>query len=306
MMENLLEIQNLKKIYRIKKGFFSKRDFYALRGVTLYLKKGEILGIVGESGSGKTTLAKVILRLEKPEGGTVTFRGEDIFSRGRDYTRHVSVVFQDPRASLNPRMTVREILEEPLLVHGIGDRERRVKRVLETVQLGAEFLERKPEDLSGGQRQRVAIARALILEPEVIVADEPTASLDVSVQSEILDLFLKLKKQGISIIFITHDIRVVEKISDRIAVFYGGMIMEMGDKEGVLGKPFHPYTRFLLGNVPVKHPSERREEDFVEASQEIPKRGCPFHPRCPEVFEECRREVRRAEINGRIVTCNLY
>ncbi len=306
MMENLLEIRDLQKIYRIKKGFFSKRDFYALRGVTLDLKKGEILGIVGESGSGKTTLAKVVLRLERPEGGMVTFKGRNIFSQGKDYTRHVSVVFQDPRASLNPRMTVREILEEPLLVHGIGDRERRVKSVLETVQLGPEFLERKPEDLSGGQRQRVAIARALILEPEIIVSDEPTASLDVSVQSEILGLFLNLKKQGFSIIFITHDIRVVEKISDRIAVFYGGMIMEMGDKEGVLSNPLHPYTRFLLGNVPVRHPSERREEDFVETSHEIPQRGCPFNPRCPEVLEECQREVRRAEINGRIVTCNLY
>ncbi len=306
MMENLLEVQDLQKVYRIKKGFFSRKNFYALRGVTLQLKKGEILGIVGESGSGKTTLAKVVLRLERPDGGMVTFRGRNIFAQGKGYTRHVSVVFQDPRASLNPRMTVREILEEPLLVHGIDERERRVKEALETVQLGDDFLERKPEDLSGGQRQRVAIARALILEPEVIVADEPTASLDVSVQSEILDLFLELKKQGISIIFITHDIRVVERISDRIAVFYGGMIMEMGEKEGVLGKPLHPYTRFLLGNVPVRHPSERREEDFVETSQEIPQSGCPFYPRCPEVLEECQREVRRAEVNGRIVTCNLY
>lgn len=305
-MEKILEIRDLKKVYRVKKGFFRKRNFFALRGVTLSLKRGEILGIVGESGSGKTTLAKVILRLERPEGGRVTFRGRDIFSAGKEYTRHVSVVFQDPRASLNPRMTVREILLEPLTVHNMDRREERVREVLRTVRLGEEFLSRKPEDLSGGQRQRVAIARALILEPEVIVADEPTASLDVSVQSEILDLFLELKNKGLSIIFITHDIRVVEKISDRIAVFYGGMIMEMGDKEGVLKEPLHPYTRFLLGNVPVNHPSLRKDEDFLEVTQEIPEEGCPFQPRCPEVFDECASIVRRAEVNGRIVTCNLY
>ena len=306
MMEVVLEVQNLKKVYRLKKGVFSRRVFYALRGVSIDLKKGEVVGIVGESGSGKTTLARLILRLERPDGGRITFRGGDIFTLGRSYTKKVSVVFQDPRASLNPRMTVREILMEPLIVHGEGNREKRVREVIRIVHLEQELLDRKPDDLSGGQRQRVAIARALVLQPEVIVADEPTASLDVSVQAEIINLLRELKHREISIIFITHDIRVVERISDRIAVFYGGMIMEMGGRDDVLCSPLHPYTRFLLGNVPVRHPSERRDEDFVEFSQELPEKGCPFEPRCPQASEDCRSQVRRAKVNGRIVTCNLY
>ncbi len=306
MMEAILEVLNLSKSYKIRKGLFQKESFYALRNIELTLKKGEILGIVGESGSGKTTLGKIILRLEKPDGGRVLFKGKSIYELGKNYTKQVSVVFQDPRSSLNPRLRVREIIEEPLIVHGVSDRHQKVLKAVEAVHLGEELLDRKPEELSGGQRQRVAIARALVLEPEIIIADEPTASLDVSVQKEILDLFMELRAKGISVIFITHDIRVVEKISDRMAVMYGGMIMEMGETREVISSPYHPYTKFLLGNVPVRHPSLRKDKNFLEFSQEIPREGCPFRPRCEEAREECAGAIRRVEVNGRIVTCLLY
>ncbi len=305
-MSALLEVREVTKAYRIKKGLFGRRFFYALKGVSVDINKSEILGVVGESGSGKTTLGKIVLRLEEPTQGKVLFRGEDVFRLGKVYTRKVSVVFQDPRSSLNPRMKVREILEEPLLVHGIDNREDKVRKAMERVQLPVDFLERKPEDLSGGQRQRVAIARAIILKPELIVADEPTASLDVSVQLEILGLFMGLRDEGISFLFITHDIRVVERIADRVAVIYGGMLMELGSKEKVLKEPLHPYTKFLLSNVPVRHPRERKEEDYREVIYEVPERGCPFAPRCPSYMEECSESVRRVQVDGRSVNCNLY
>jgi len=262
--------------------------------------------VVGESGSGKTTLGRIVLRLEKPTEGEVLMEGRDVFRMGREYTRRVSVVFQDPRGSLNPRMKVAEIVEEPLVVHGIGNRHRIVSSALERVQLAPEFWNRKPEDLSGGQRQRVAIARALVLRPDLIVADEPTASLDVSVQREILRLFTSLREEGIAFLFITHDIRIVERIADRVAVIYGGVLMELGSREQVLDDPLHPYTRFLLSNVPVRHPSMRRAEEHTETEYEIPQEGCPFAPRCPEVLKECSHTIRRVELNGRILSCNLY
>ncbi len=305
-MDTLLEIREVSKAYKIRKGLFGKEYFYALKGVSMDIKKSEILGVVGESGSGKTTLGKVVLRLEKPSAGEVLFGGEDVFKLGKRYTREVSVVFQDPRGSLNPRMKVREIIEEPLIVHGVKDRKDLVESLMERVQLPKEFLDRKPDDLSGGQRQRVAIARAISLKPKVIVADEPTSALDVSVQMEILKLFESLREEGIAFMFITHDIRVVEKIADRVAVIYGGMLMELGKKEKVLKDPAHPYTKFLLSNVPVKHPRERREYGFEENEYTIPTRGCPFAPRCPEFKEECSQEVRRSDLNGRIVNCNLH
>jgi len=305
-MSRLLQIEEVSKAYPVRKGLFKKEDFYALKGVSLSVNRAEVLGVVGESGSGKTTLGKLILRLEKLTKGRILIEGRDIFSLGKEYTRRVSVVFQDPRNSLNPRMTIREIVEEPLVVHGFKNREKKVKEAIEKVHLDESFLGRKPDDLSGGQRQRVAIARAIVLEPDLIVADEPTASLDVSVQAEILRLFEELKKEGIAFIFITHDIRVVEKIADRVAVLYGGMLMELGRKDEVLRAPMHPYTRFLLSNVPVRHPKERKEESYTESEYTVPQKGCPFAPRCPDYMKECSESVRRLEVNGRIVNCNLH
>ncbi len=305
-MKTLLRIEELTKIYKVRKGIFKKDLLYALKNVSLNVVKGEILGIVGESGSGKSTLGKIVLRLERPTYGRVLFENRDIFSVGKDYTKKVSVIFQDPRASLNPRMSVKSIVEEPLVVHKVSDREKIVNEAMEKVQLDHSLLERKPENLSGGQRQRVAIARAIVLKPMLIVADEPTASLDVSVQKEILNLFLSLRREGIAFIFITHDIRTVEKIADRVAVIYGGILMEVGSKEEVLSEPLNPYTRFLLSNVPVKHPKMREYRDYTEAEYEIPLKGCPFYPRCPQRKDECFVNIRRVSVNGRIVSCNLY
>ncbi|GAB6065646.1 ABC transporter ATP-binding protein [Aquifex pyrophilus] len=306
-MGTLLEIESLTKTYRVKKGFFSRKEVRALRDVSLKIYEGEILCLVGESGSGKSTLGKIILRLEKPTEGKVLFRGKDIFQMGKEYTRKVSVVFQDPRTSLNPRMKVKEIIEEPLIVHREKERKRKVLEALKSVSLTEEVLEKRPLQLSGGQAQRVAIARAIVLNPELIVADEPTASLDLSVQEEVLKLFKELNEKGISFLFITHDIRVVEKIADRVAVLYGGVLMELGRKEEVLKNPLNPYTRFLLDSVPARHPKERKEDMRVsEEEYTIPEEGCPFYPRCPEALEECRKTLRRSEIDGRVVACNLY
>jgi len=306
-MEEILRVENLTKVYKVKAGFFKKKDFYALREVSLALKKGEVLCVVGESGSGKSTLGKIILRLEKPTKGTVLYRDKDIFKWGKEYTKRVSVVFQDPRSSLNPRMKIKEILEEPLIVHGIKNPKEKVLEALRKVQLEEEVLEKRPLQLSGGQAQRVAIARAIILEPEIVVADEPTASLDLSIQEEILKLFKELNENGISFIFITHDIRVVEKIANRVAVIYAGVLMELGDKEEVLKDPKNPYTAFLLENVPVKHPRERKKEVRIEEEEyEIPDKGCPFYPRCPYATKECKESLRRVNLNGRLVACNLY
>lgn len=303
----LLSIQEVSKVYKVPAGFFKKRDFYALKDVSLSLKMGDFLAIVGESGSGKSTLGKIILRLEKPTKGKVIFKGRDVFRMGKEYTKKVSAVFQDPRSSLNPRMKVKEILEEPLIVHRVKERKERIMEALRRVHLSEELLEKRPLQLSGGQAQRVAIARAIILEPELVVADEPTASLDVSVQEEILKLFKELNSKGISFFFITHDIRVVEKVASRVGVLYAGILMELGSKEEVLNNPLHPYTKFLLENVPVRHPKERKPIKYLEEEEvNPPERGCPFYPRCPEAMEECKKHLRRSEVNGRLVACNLY
>ncbi|SHK42237.1 ABC transporter ATP-binding protein [Thermocrinis minervae] len=301
----MLNIQDVHKTFWVKSSLFKKKPVHALKGVSLKVERGEIFAIVGESGSGKSTLGKIVLRLERPDKGKVLLEDRDVFSMGKEYTKLVSAVFQDPTTSLNPRYTVYQIVEEPLLVHGQKDIPNRVKRSLELSQVPLEYLERRPTQLSGGQRQRVAISRAIVLEPRLIVADEPTASLDASIRREILNLFLKLKERNISTLLITHDVRAVEYTADRVGVLYRGVLVEVGSKSQVLKNPLHPYTQYLLENVPVKHPRERRPRSFLEPMLDETS-SCPFYSLCPKRLEECRYTLREVSIDGRLVKCNLY
>jgi ATPase components of various ABC-type transport systems, contain duplicated ATPase len=302
---NLLSVQQVSKAYKLQVGLFKSRKFFALKSVSLQIKVGEILALVGESGSGKTTLGKLILRLEKPTEGKIFFDGREISNFGKEYTRYVSAVFQDPASSLNPRMSVKEILEEPLIVHKYRDREKKILYALLEAGLTEEYLHRKPYQLSGGQKQRVAIARATVLEPKLIVADEPTASLDASLRRGILELFLKLKLKGISVLLITHDVRSVEYVADSVAVLYRGRLLEMGTKQHVLKSPLHPYTKYLIQNMPAEHPSERKTLKTVDV-QMYSEEACPFYPLCEYRMDECKAELREAFIDGRFVCCNIY
>jgi peptide/nickel transport system ATP-binding protein len=305
-MSSLLEVISLSKVYKISRGLFTHTYHPAVRKVSFSIKEREVFGLIGESGSGKTTIGKLILRLEKPTEGSIKLKGEDIRNMGKEYTKKVSAVFQDPFSSLNPYMKVRQIIEEPLLIHKFGDRGRRVEDVAQMVKLPKYLLDRKPQELSGGQRQRVAIARAVSLSPELIVADEPTASLDATVRKEILDIFAELKEGGVSTLLITHDIRAVERIADRLAIIYSGMLMEMGTKDQVLKDPKHPYTKYLLENVPVRHPKERKVRVQEEGMQEVIHKGCPFYWLCSQKMEACKQSIKEEVLDGRFVACNLY
>ncbi len=303
MNGELLLLDRVSKVFTT--GLFSKRSVWTVREVSFGLGAGEIFSLVGESGSGKSTIGKIILRLEKPSSGRVLFEGKDPFQMGREYTRLVSVVFQDPRSSLNPRMKVGEIVEEPLLVHGEKSRRERAIQALRMAGLDEGFMERRPDELSGGQRQRIAIARAIVLKPKLLVADEPTSSLDMSYRAGILELFLRLKEEGISTLLITHDIRAVEMVSDRVGVLYRGKLVEVGSSRDVLKEPMHPYTRYLINTVPARHPSQRRE-DFEEPAEEYLQSPCPFFSQCKQRLKECESGVKEVKLNGRIVFCNLY
>lgn len=303
MSSELLSLEGVSKVFTV--GLFSRRQVWALKEVSFQVKVGEVFALVGESGSGKTTTGRIILRLEKPSAGRVLFEGKDIFSMGREYTRLVSAVFQDPRSSLNPRMKVRHIVEEPLVVHKEKERKEKVVRALAMAGLDESFLERRPEELSGGQRQRVAIARAIVLKPRLVVADEPTSSLDMSYRKGILELFLKLKEEGISTLLITHDMRAVQMVSDRVGVLYRGRLVESGPSSEVLQRPLHPYTQHLLESLPAVHPSGRKnlqEDDFPEESDTF----CPFFHLCKYRLPDCEEKVREVKSDGRVVFCNLY
>ena len=310
-MTALLEVRNLVKTYTDKRG----RRVSAVDGVNLDLAQGEVLGIVGESGCGKTTLGRTILRLMAPDAGAIRFEGTDIAQlperRLKPFRREMQMIFQDPFGSLNPRHKVGTIVGEPLAIHGYSNIAKRVADLLETVGLGAAASSRFPHEFSGGQRQRIAIARALALEPKLIVADEPVSALDVSIQSQIINLIADLRRRlQLSMLFISHDLSVVRHVSDRIAVMYLGRVVESGATEAIFAKPRHPYTRALISAIPRPPSGARTASSRIVPKGEIPDPadpppGCRFHRRCPIATEICARAVPELKMQAdRLVACH--
>lgn len=289
-----LEVKNLSKTYPSQNG----PAVHAVANVSFDIAHGEVLGVVGESGCGKSTLGRALLRLIEPSGGQVNVEGRDIttLKRGelKAMRRDLQIIFQDPFGSLNPRHKVGQVIGEPLVVHGVGtraDRDAKISELLKTVGLPEDAADRYPHEFSGGQRQRIAIARALALDPKLIVADEAVSALDVSIQSQIINLIAKLQKQfGLSIIFISHDLSVIRHVSDRIAVMYLGRIVEIGPTEQIMEHPQHPYTRSLLSAIP--RVGEKRSRTILAGEVPDPSNppsGCAFHARCPDAMGQCRR-----------------
>jgi oligopeptide/dipeptide ABC transporter ATP-binding protein len=301
----LLEVEGLVKHFPVRSGVFGRTSahVHAVDGVDFHVKQGETLAIVGESGCGKSTVGRLVLRLIEPTAGAVRFEGEDLLALGADEMRarrrRLQIIFQDPYASLNPRMTVGAMLGEPLFLHGLARHEEqrrlRIGELLELVGLRPEHARRYPHEFSGGQRQRLAIARALAVEPRLIVADEPVSALDVSIQAQVINLMEELQQRfGLAYIFISHDLAVVKHIADRIAVMYLGKIVETATTDELFRNPRHPYTRALLSAVPLPDPTAVRERALLEGdipSAINPPPGCRFHTRCPFARESCRRDV---------------
>lgn len=318
----MLDVRNLRKYFQLPGGWLTRqrRFVYAVDDVSFVVRRGEVLGLVGESGCGKTTLGRLVLRLLDPTAGEIIFDGQPIGSISRAALRplrpRMQVVFQNALQSLSPRLRIAEIVAEPLATHGrlaAGDRRGHIVELLEQVGLGAQHLDRYPHEISGGQCQRVAIARALALEPELLVLDEPTSALDVSVQAQILNLLADLRQRlGLTYLFISHDLSVVEYISDRIAVMYLGKLAEIGPSDRVFAAPKHPYTRALLNAVPEPDIGARRELTVLEGnvpSPAAPPPGCRFHTRCPLAFDLCRTHeppLAAHEDPDWLVACHLY
>ncbi len=317
--EVLLKVENLKEYFPIKGGFFGKTvgQVKAVDNISLEIKKGETLGIVGESGCGKSTTGRAILQLLKPTSGKVYFKGQDITAMSKKELRKLrpkmQLIFQDPYASLDSRMTVGNIIGEALIDHNMvskADLRARVLEIMEQCGLPDYYIDRFPHEFSGGQRQRIGIARALALEPDFIVADEPVSALDVSIQAQIINLLVKLQKEkGFSYMFISHDLSVVEHLCDRVGVMYLGNMMELADKEELFTNPLHPYTQALLSAIPIPDPTVKRERIILKGdlpSPANPPQGCKFHTRCPRATEKCKtdapeyREVKK----GHFVACH--
>jgi len=325
--EKIIEITNLKKWFPLRTGFLSslvRRELFvkAVDNISFDIKKGEIFGLAGESGSGKTTTGRLLIKLIEPTSGKILFKGEDITlfpeSKTKAYRRKLQIIFQDPYESLNPRMSIEDILSEPLQIHGISeDKEilKKIYEVMEAVKLipPDEFLQRYPHELSGGQRQRVATGRALMLSPEFIVADEPVSMLDVSIRAEVLNVILELRERyQVTFLFITHDLALARHICDRIAVMYLGRIVEIANVEELVKEPLHPYTKALIDAVPIPDPTVERTKVVIKGeipSPVNPPSGCRFHTRCPSFIGDiCRTkdppliEVQR----NRFVACHLH
>lgn len=322
MSEAVLEVKDLKVHFPVASGIFSKKQVVkAVDGVTFTIHKGETFGLVGESGCGKSTTGRAIVKLYEPTSGTILYEGNDVTkikgSPLQEFRKNVQMIFQDPYASLNPRMTVGEIIREPMDIHSIfnskEEREARVRELLEIVGLKPDHIRRYPYEFSGGQRQRIGIARTLALNPNFIVCDEPISALDVSIQAQVINLLEKIQKEmGISYLFIAHDLSMVKHISDRIGVMYLGNLVEIGDSDDVYHRPLHPYTQALLSAVPIPDPMLARKKQRIVLEGELPSpidipSGCVFRTRCPYATQRCAEEKPQSiTVGNSQVSCFLY
>jgi len=319
MKRVLLEVKDLKKHFPVKKDTYFEKQKYlkAVDGISFSIHEGETLGLVGESGCGKSTTGKMIVKLLKPTAGAIHFEGKDIFSirpgEEKEFKRRIQMIFQDPYSSLDPRQSAGKIIMEPLVVHGKKDNAKEVVlSLMDDVGLLKEYFDRYPHEFSGGQRQRIGVARALALNPSLIICDEPVSALDVSIQAQIINLMQDLQaKYHLTYLFISHDLRIVKHICDRIAVMYLGRIVELADKQAIFNTPLHPYTQALLESIPESDPEHPRESEPIKgdvASPIDPPSGCHFHPRCPRCMDVCRQKAPEMieHKEGHFVECHLF
>ena len=318
--DTLVEVKHLKEYFNITTGMFTSKPLKAVDDVSFAIRRGETLGLVGESGCGKTTVGRTLLHLYKPTDGEIWFDGKKIETRKDilDYRRRSAMVFQDPYSSLNPRMTVADIIGEPLDVHKMyssqKERQERILELMARVGLNSEHANRYAHEFSGGQRQRIGIARALAVNPQFVVCDEPVSALDVSIQAQVINMFDELQDQmGLTYLFIAHDLLVVRHISDRIAVMYLGKMVELADAKEIYDHPLHPYTKSLMSAVPLPDPKKARENKRIVLSGDIPSplnapSGCPFRTRCPHATEACAASMPefREVAAGHFVACHNF